>query len=237
MEKLIKIITNEKEEIHLKYYEIEKYCINEINKKYQKKFNDFKNKYNYYKPYFDYIFHLEKYKLYNPLLIPNSILINENNYYYINKDEEIKNKYNYDFSLMNDICISIVNNPYEIEEGFFILKDGTILTNNYVERHLKSARLILNSYLINSFSIYKNYLKFIANNDKYFQYKIIDFLTEDLGIIHGKRQGMNIDLITNNEKITEKQLNTLKKLKKYFKTNYEDYNNYNRINKLIYRNR
>ena len=236
---MTKIITQENKEIDIKYYQIENFCRNEIIKNnYIEDFNKFKINYNYFNAYFDYIFHIKKYILKEPLCIPNTYLYNKYKFYYIlNNNEELVNSYNFDFSLMNDICASIVNNPFEINEGFFILKDGTLLTNNYVERHLKSAKMILNSYLINSITFYKDYLKFIENNDIYFQYKIIDFLTENLGIIHGKRYGKYIDLIINNEKITKEQLDTLKKIKKYFKTNSEDFNNYNKINKLIYRNR
>ena len=237
---MTKIITNKNQEIDIKYYEIEEYCKNEIsnNKENIEDFNNFKKDYNYFNPCFDYIFHNKKYILYDPLLIKNTKLYNENRYYYIIEDNmQVTNKNFYDFTLMNDTCVSIIKNPYEIYEGFFILDDGTILTNNFVERHLRSAKLILNNYLINSLLVYKKYLNFIKKNEKYFQYHIIDFLTEDLGIIHGKKYSHNIDLIINSLIITDNQLNTIKRLKKYYKVNYEDCNNYNKVDKLTYKNK
>lgn len=236
---MTKILTDKGIEININYFEIEKYCMNEVKKlKDIEDFNEYKKKYNYFNAYFDYIFNKKKYILHEPLLILDTYLYNDNNkYYIIENNKELINKNYFDFSLMNDLCVSIVNNPYHIEEGFFILCDGTILTNNYVKRHLNSAKLILNKYLISSIVIYKKYLNFIKKHDKYFQYHIIDFLTEELGIIYGKRNGIYISIINNNNKITKEQLNTINNMKKYYNVICEDYNNYNKLNKLLYRNR
>lgn len=237
---MIKITNNKNESILLKYYHIEKYCINEINK--NKKdianFNEFNNKYSYFNPYFDYIFHIKKYKLHEPLLIPNTILNNENRYYYIiEKDKEVINSNSYDFTLMDDIGISIKTDPYLINEGFFILSDGTMITNNFVERHLCNAKMILNNELIKSITIYNKYKKFINQNGQYFQYNIIDFLIESLGIIYGKKDGKIIKLTMNNKIITKKQLNTIRELKSKYYVLIEYCEDYKNPKKLVYKYR
>lgn len=234
---MTKIITNKNIEVDIKYCEIENFCINEImnNNEYLKEFMEFKKNYNYFNAYFDFIFHTKKYKLCEPLLIKGTYLFNNDNYYYIIKDNKEINKGYYDFTLMSDFYISIVTNPYEIQEGFFILNDGTLLTTNYVERHLKSAKVILNNYLIKHSYVYKKYLRFIEDKGINFEYYIIDFLIENLGIIYGKKYGINVDLISNKYTITQTQLNTIKKLLKYYNVKNEDYNNFN--NKMFYKNR
>lgn len=231
-----KIITDKKEIIDINYYEIENFCKNEIlkNKEDIENFNIFKEEYKTFNAYFDYIFHKKKYTLLNPLLIPDTILYNENMDYYIIDLKREQNNLS-DFSLSNDTCIPILKSIYNLKAGFFILVDGTIITTDFVERHLSVAKNILNAELIESISVYNKYLKYIEQNKNSIKYNIIDFLTEELGIVYGKKQGIFVKLILNNELITKEQNATINKLKKVFNVIDEYCDRYKTEQKMFYK--
>lgn len=222
-------INKDDEFYKIEYYEILMFCkkmTEELIRSKTKriKYENLKQKYSYFEPYFDFIFGENKYILNNPFYLENTIFESTLNKYFITK-----NNYVYNFNYSSDYCVGL-NKTGIVEYGFFILQDGTLLDNRYAERHLMNAMTILNNYLIKDKYINKLFLK--NKMDNYYMYNIIDFLIKEIGIIYGRKDGNKIlDTTINKYEITKEQLNTINRLSKKYKiniTNFEDLNRYNK---------
>lgn len=226
---MIKIKINNKE-YEIEYYDLLEFCkeltlelINEETNRIN--FKEFQKKYTYFYPYFDYIFGEQKNIIINPFYLDDCIFEFKDNKYHITESNNLTHTFTYS----SDDYVGL-NKTNTIETGFFILEDGTIIDNRYVDRHLVNATTLLNNYLIQDKYLCKSFLR--LKQDKYYIFKIIDFLIKEKGIIYGRKESNRIlDLTINQVDITKKQLNTINLLSKKYKTNicnFEELNKYNK---------
>ena len=232
---MIKIKINSKE-YEIEYYDLLKFCkeltleltneeTNRIN------FKEFQKKYTYFSPYFDYIFGEQKNIIINPFYLENSTFECKDNKYNIIESNNLSHIFTYS----NDDFIGL-NKTNKIENGFFILEDGTIIDNRYVERHLINATTLLNNYLIQDKYLCKSF--FILKHDKYYMFKIIDFLIKEKGVIYGRKDSNKIlDLTINQLDITEEQLNIINLLSKKYNINLNNFEILNKYKKKCMKNR
>lgn len=232
---MIKIKINNKE-YEIEYYDLLKFCkeltleltneeTNRIN------FKEYQKKYTYFSPYFDYIFGEQKNTVINPFYLENPKFECKDNKYIITEPNNLSHIFTYS----TDDFIGL-NETNKIETGFFILEDGTIIDNRYVERHLINATTLLNNYLIQDKYLCKSFFR--LKHDKYYMFKIIDFLIKEKGVIYGRKDGNRIlDLTINQLDITEEQLNTINLLSKKYKINLCNFEVLNKYNKKHIKNR
>lgn len=210
--------------IKIDYYKIGKYCEIECKKIVGEKkelrnvYENYKKNYTICNPYFDFLINELKYIIINPFMENNTYLKAENDKYYLMKltsknYNELNNNHplhDFDFLPASDKNLCVERQILKkYKTGFMIDLDGNFYFNNYMDRHLKMARTILNQKLINSLSLNMKYEKFILENG---YNKKIDFLCLKLGYMIGVSS--NNKVITYNSKlINNKQLYILDKFR------------------------
>lgn len=229
------LIDNKGNKIELNYYEIENKCIeiiNNLTEEIKKKFNIFKENYQYFNPYFDFVIFELGYMIENPMDIENSLLISKNNKMYIIQNMSYDKYRNNDIQIndsefynkCDNVTLSIRDVPYKFEE----IKNGIVDQNNIflelgdMRLHNDLALVIVNQMLIKSDLVYTEYLNYKSSGNK-----AINFLESEFGYLRIGFIG-KILLSYNENKISYKQedyiafLNSNNYLEKFDNT-YNDY--------------
>ena len=178
--------------LECKYYELEKICIDIVNnyckesKENREQFENFAKNYKTFRPYFDFVVCVLEYKVLNPEMEENTILVGKNNHMYIYKnDEDLSLKKAFCYDLSDDITLNIY--PMTLDSSIFgdYLIDGNC--NHILPKdmygHVHLFRQILNMMLISNEEICKDYLNYNLDVGNFVQryYPLLRFQTNRMG--------------------------------------------------------
>lgn len=186
------LINKNGELLECKYYELEEHCINIVNDYCEKsednreQFDKFSKSYQMFRPYFDFVVCVLGYKVLNPEMEKDFILIGKNNHMYIyKKDEDLNQSKSFCYDLSDDITLNVY--PMTLDSSTFsdYLIDGDcnhILPND-MSGHVHIFRQILNMMLISNEDICKDYLKYNLDVGMFVQryYPLLRFQTYRMG--------------------------------------------------------
>lgn len=108
------LINKKGEVLECQYYELENICINIVNsyceesKENKEQFEHFAENYKMFRPYFDFVVCILGYKVINPEMEENTILVGKDNHMYIYKNDEdlTKSKF-FCYDLSDDITLNV----------------------------------------------------------------------------------------------------------------------------------
>ncbi len=192
-----------------KYYEIEEKC-QEIVKSFclekeenQKIFQDFASNYHTFRPFFDFVVCVLGYKILNPQMEQNKILVGKENHMYVYKTNENAFEENFRYGLSDDKTLNVY--PMSLDSSSF--HDCYIDWNNHhilpndMAGHTQVIQQILNMLLISNKEVCEEYLTFKSD--------ISYFVSRYLPIIRfqADRQGRMIitQSVYRKKNITQKQ--------------------------------
>lgn len=159
------------EKIECKYYEIEEICKN-ITKKYcdlnsenALQFQEFSKHYKTFRPYFDFVVCILGYKILNPQMEKNTILVGKENHMFVYKTNEEKFEDNFRYGLSDDKTLNVY--PMSLDSSTFhdCLIDGNknhILPSDMFG-HTQILQQILNLLLISNKDICEEFLNYTSD--------------------------------------------------------------------------
>lgn len=198
-----KIITKDGRTYEFPYFQLETMCQSiteaflqeeplKTKLEHQKQFYEFKKQYKTFSPYFDFVFLELKATLYNPYLIPESVLrvvqINGVNYYYVDyqgdkkalnsiSKNELKNPLFMEGKEKNVIKQKIVNANYENLQECFITENLEMLSlDSMRELHNFWARMWVHELLSTNADVCVSYLKALNEDNDLIYYEQASFL-------------------------------------------------------------
>lgn len=212
----IKILKPNGQMEEIKYYDILYFCqrtVEEyisISKENLQKFKDYRELYQFFEPYFDFVMQELKYIIIEPFFYHDTYLLPYNHQYFImNYNGEgyqqlisqIPN-FSFDFLPVTDMNIGLQHHVRNLKrEGFYIDVEGNIFKNTTMKRHLMMARSLLNQQLIHQTNTCFSYQRYV---EKHGENAMCDFLVEKLGFILGCPSEEN-KLIYNSKLLTKEQ--------------------------------
>lgn len=154
------LVSENNEQIKCKYYEIEEKCVAIIESKrkedpnLENQFQEFRKKYTYFNPYFDFVLCVLKYKIYNPLDLADACL-------YGKEDEIHLFHLNMDHVLcpINDDAHIGLYNPKKEELRVSLIDENGLGIGPKGTKHNYIARFILNQFFIKDENLYRTYLE------------------------------------------------------------------------------
>lgn len=159
------------EQIKCMYYEIEEKCIEIITKYCSKSeennriFQEFSSKYKTFRPYFDFVICKLGYKLLNPQLEKDKILVGRKNHMFVYKKSEEAYETNFRYGMSDDKTLNLY--PMKLDSSTFhdCLIDGNnnhILPSDMVG-HVQILQQILNNLLICHKAICEDFLEYSSD--------------------------------------------------------------------------
>lgn len=195
--------------VYMDYYEVENYCISEIkkfmdiNQENTEKFENYKNKYSYFRPYFDFVVFEMGYIFLNPLLKKSMFGFCDELDLSKKTDAPMLKSLT-----MNDENLNMRKDQFDFYLSSAITPDDFAFDKNKYLTHKNLLDHILNQILICSKEIYLDYLKHPREGI---------YLVERLGfMIYGYYESDEISLIYTPYLFTERQRNFYLGLREYY---------------------
>lgn len=223
---------NQKEKI--KYYDLLYFCQKTVeeyismSKENLEKFQEYREHYSFFDPYFDFVMLELKYIILDPFFYQNTYLLTYKNEYFImdyNNEEhnELISKkplFSFDFLPATDLNIGLQKHTRNLyRQGFYIDLNGKIYKNTMMKRHLAMARTILNQRLIHEASTCFSYYRYV---EEYGENAMCDFLIKKLGYVSGCQAEENV-IIYNPKTLTKEQNQKIIECQIKYQTKSEEY--------------